>query len=51
MLLHQCIVVLVATVKRFETVLLNIPAAVRRVYSRDQVGVTEIEEIETERAA
>jgi hypothetical protein len=53
MLLHQFIVVLVATVKRFEAVLLNLPAAVRRVFSRDQVDFAEfeLEEAETERAA
>ncbi|MGA7461824.1 MAG: hypothetical protein WBW69_16465 [Candidatus Korobacteraceae bacterium] len=53
MLLHQFIVVLVATAKRFESVLLSIPAAVRGVFSRDQVGAVELEleEVETERAA
>jgi len=51
MLLHQFIVVAVATAKRFESVLLSIPAAVRRAFSRDQVGVVELEDVETERAA
>ena len=51
MLLHQFIVVLVATAKRFESVLVSIPAAVRQVFSRDQVGAAELEEVETERAA
>jgi len=53
MLLHQFIVVLVATVKRFEAGLLSVPGAVRRVFLRDQAGVAELEleEVETERAA
>jgi len=53
MLLHQFIVVFVATVKRFESVLLSAPGAVRRVFSRDQVDLAEfeLEEAETERAA
>ena len=53
MLLHQFIVVTVATVKRFEAVLLSVPGAVRRVFSRDQVVAAEfeLEEAETERAA
>jgi len=54
MLLHQFIVVAVATVKRFEAVLLSVPGTVRRVFSRDQVSGPaefELEKIETERAA
>jgi len=53
MLLHQFIVVLVATFKRFESALLSVPGSFRRVFSRDQVGVVELEleEIESERAA
>jgi hypothetical protein len=51
MLLHQFIVVLVATAKRFESVLLSSPIVVRRVFSRDQVGAAELEEVATKRAA
>jgi len=53
MLLHQFIVVLIATAKRFESVLLNVPGAVRQIFSRNEAGVAELEleEVETERAA
>jgi hypothetical protein len=34
MLLHQFILIVVATAKRFESVLLTIPAALRRAVSR-----------------
>jgi len=53
MLLHQFIVVLVATVKRFETALLSALETVRRTFSDNQASVTELEfeEAETERAA
>ena len=53
MLVHQFIVVLVATAKRFESVLLSVPGAIRQIFSRKQAGVAELEleEVETERAA
>jgi hypothetical protein len=53
MLLHQFIVVMVGTAKRFESVLLSLPAAIRQVFSRKQAAVAELEleEVETERAA
>jgi hypothetical protein len=53
MLLHQLILVLVATAKRFESVLLGLPTAIRQVFSRKQAVVVELEleEVETERAA
>ena len=54
MLLHQFIVVAVATVKRFETALLALPGKFRRVFLRDQVGGAaefDVEPAETERAA
>ena len=38
MLLHQFILVLVATVKRFESVLLGVPDSLRRFVSRAEVG-------------
>jgi hypothetical protein len=44
MLLHQFIVVVVATAKRFESVLLSLPAALRRVASRSKVGDSDLQE-------
>jgi hypothetical protein len=53
MLLHQFIVVLIATAKRFESVLFGLLVTVRRIFLRDQDGVAELEleEVESERAA
>jgi len=44
MLLHQFIVILVATAKRFESVLVAIPAAVRRVISRNGTSGSDLQE-------
>ena len=43
MLLHQFILVVVATVKRFEAVLLRIPDALRRM-PREEVGDSDLQE-------
>jgi hypothetical protein len=43
MLLHQFIMVLLATAKRFESVLLSIPAAIRRML-REDVGDSDMQE-------
>jgi hypothetical protein len=53
MLLHQFIVVMAAMAKRFESVLLDLPGAIRQGSSRKQADVAELdlEEVETERAA
>ena len=53
MLLHQFILVMVATAKRFESVLFNVLVAIRQGFSRKQAVVAELEleEVETERAA
>jgi hypothetical protein len=53
MLLHQFIVVMAAMAKRFESVLLSLPGAIRQGSSRKQADVAELdlEEVETERAA
>lgn len=42
MLLHQVIVVLVATAKRFESVLLSIPTAIRRML-REEVSDSDLQ--------
>lgn len=44
MLLHQFILVVVATAKRFESVLLTIPAALRRAVSRFGSGGSDLQE-------
>jgi hypothetical protein len=43
MLLHQFIVVLVATAKRFESILLGLPAAIRRL-GREAIGESDPQE-------
>ena len=44
MLLHQFIVVVMASAKRFESVLLGLVANFRRVASRDKVGDSDLQE-------
>lgn len=44
MLLHQFMLVLVATVKRFESVLLGVPDSVRRVVSRVKPDGSDLQE-------
>ena len=44
MLLHQFIVVLVSIARRFESVLLHLPATVRRVLSRIKLGGSDLQE-------
>jgi hypothetical protein len=44
MLLHQFILVMVSAVKRFDSVLLSLPAAVRRMVLRDKVGDSDLQE-------
>ncbi|MGA2904294.1 MAG: hypothetical protein ABSD98_10715 [Candidatus Korobacteraceae bacterium] len=44
MLLHQFILVMVGAVKRFESVLLAIPGAVRRLVSRRKLGGSDLRE-------
>ena len=44
MLLHQVIVVVVSTVKRFESVLLHLPATARRVLARVKLGGSDLQE-------
>ena len=42
MLLHQFIVILVATAKRFESVLLTVAGRVRSAFLREQVSDSEL---------
>jgi hypothetical protein len=51
MLLHQFILVFVSAFKRFESVLLTIPARLRQSISRTEISGSEMEEPETEQAA
>ncbi len=44
MLLHQFIIVVTATVKRFDSVLLNAVAVARRVVSRVKLGGSDLQE-------
>lgn len=44
MLFHQFMLVLVATVKRFESVLLGVPASVRRLVSRAKANGSDLQE-------
>ena len=44
MLLHQVIVVLISAAKRFDSVLLAIPSAVRRLIARDKLGGSDMQE-------
>lgn len=44
MLLHQFMLVLVATVKRFDSVLLGVPASVRRLVSRAKTDSSDLQE-------
>jgi len=44
MLLHQFILVLTAAVRRFDSVLLTVPAGVRRLVSRAKIGGSELPE-------
>ena len=44
MLLHQLIPALVTLAKRFDSVLLRVPALIRRVVSRARVGGSDLQE-------
>jgi hypothetical protein len=44
MLLHQLVPALVAFAKRFDSVLLDIPALIRRVVSRGRDGSSDLQE-------
>jgi hypothetical protein len=43
MLLHQFILVMVGAVKRFESVLVSLPATLRRALSRGKVGGSDLQ--------
>ena len=44
MLLHHFILAMIGIVKRFESVLLDLPALVRRAVSRGRVGGSDLQE-------
>ncbi len=44
MLLHQFIVVVMATARRFESVLLGLVVSFRRLISRDKIGGSDLQE-------